>query len=172
MHKRVQWWQQEMPPTILGEGKYEAFISATDKPGKDYSPGQSSCAWIIKRRQGDSEIVHSEAQKSPNDESDEQRGFVAAALGATASFGRNCTVLVHTNNQYVVDGLNGGALKWRENNWLNSQKERVNSAELWALILEFQDRRNITAVGVKGSRQSIPEMELAHQMAVKALKGS
>lgn len=171
MHKRVLWWQQEMPPTILAEGRYKAFISATDDPDEDYSPGRSSCAWIIRRSGDGAEIVNSDVKVSQSGESEEQRGFVAAALGAIASFAGNSHVSIHTNNQNVVNGLNGRALKWRENDWLNSQKERVKYAELWALILELQGQRNITAVGVKASRQSFPEIELAHQMAVKALKG-
>jgi ribonuclease HI len=171
MHKRVQWWQQDMSPAILTEGRCEAFISALDDPGEDHSPGRSSCAWIIKRCGGDGEIVHSDAKVSHSSESDEQRGFVAAALGVIASFAGRCSVLIHTNNQHVVDALNGGALKWRKNGWCGSQKQPIKSAELWALILELQERRDIIASGEKESRPSIPEIELAHQMAIKALNG-
>ena len=169
MHKRVQWWEQDAAPAILIEGRYEAFISALDDPDEDHSPGRSGCAWIIKR--GDGEIVYSDAKVSHSKESDEQRGFVAATLGVIASFAGNCSVVVHTNNQHIVAALNGGALKWRKNGWRGSQKQPIKSVELWTLILKLQEQRNIIASGEKDSRPSIPEIELAHQMAVKALNG-
>ena len=172
MHERVQWWQQDMPPTILSQGRYEAFISALDDPDEDHSPGRSGCAWIIKRCGGDGQIVHSYAKVSPSSESDEQRGFVAATLGVVASFAGRCSVLIHTNNEHVVNALNGGALKWRKKGWRNSQKQPIKSAELWALILELQKQRNTIASGEKETRPNVLEIEQAHQMAVKALKGS
>jgi ribonuclease HI len=165
----LEWWRQEMPPKVFGNEQFEAFISSTDSPADDHSPGPSSCAWIIRRLASPDETIDFDAKVSHSDKSDEQRGFVAAAFGVIALFEGNCAVSIHTNNQNVVDGLNGGALAWRGNNWKNAQKQPVSYSELWSLILELQESRNIKAHGIKVSRKTCPEVQIAHQKALEAL---
>lgn len=61
-------------------------------------------------------------------------------------------IVLYTDSQYVVNGINKGwAVKWRDNNWIKpSDKKPAINPDLWSELLELVERLEITFQWVKG----------------------
>ena len=63
---------------------------------------------------------------------------------------RPCDVDVHTDSQYVRDGVSGWIHGWKKNGWKTAAKKPVKNADLWMRLDEAQNRHNVTWHWVKG----------------------
>jgi ribonuclease HI len=166
--EKVNWWQEGMLSRVEAEVSYEAWISATDSPKDDHSAGISACAWEVRSMSEDRIPVYVDAKISESEESDEQRGYVAAALGVIASLTKSA-VTIYSTNQYVIDGLNRDARKWRKAGWTAPGGKQRKNFELWKLILDIADQRGTTIYGVRRTRANDPILDLVHKRAIAAL---
>lgn len=54
-----------------------------------------------------------------------------AAIEALGALKRPCQVHLHTDSQYVKNGLTGWIHSWKRNGWRTSDKKPVKNVELW-----------------------------------------
>lgn len=60
-------------------------------------------------------------------------------------------VLVRTDSQYVVNGMNKGwAKKWRRNGWMRTPNEPAENYDLWEELLDLAARHHVTFEWVRG----------------------
>ncbi|MGY4306259.1 ribonuclease HI [Bradyrhizobium sp. USDA 4369] len=165
--KNTNWWQEEMHFRVKAMVSYEAWISATDRPQADHSAGRSACAWELRETSGTNAVVHMDAKISESNESDEQRGYVAAALGVISCL-TNSAVTIYAASDYVVEGLNRNAKLWQAQGWLEPKGKRRKNAELWELILKLEDERGLSIKAVRRSRSDDQILDAVHNRAIAA----
>jgi ribonuclease HI len=56
---------------------------------------------------------------------------LTAAIMALETLNRAATVEIHTDSQYVKDGISKWIHGWKRNGWKTSDKKPVKNAELW-----------------------------------------
>ena len=54
-----------------------------------------------------------------------------AIIYALKPLKENSTVKIYSDSKYVINGINLWMKKWKENNWLTSNKKPVKSIDLW-----------------------------------------
>ncbi|WP_426955412.1 ribonuclease HI [Muricoccus radiodurans] len=60
---------------------------------------------------------------------------LTAAASALEALRRPCKVIVHTDSEYVRNGVTRWVHGWVRNNWRNAAKEPVANYELWQRLL-------------------------------------
>ena len=62
-----------------------------------------------------------------------------------------CHATIHTDSQYVVNGImKGWAQKWRSNGWKRNKKDRAINPDLWGRLLDLCAEHDVTFKWVKG----------------------
>lgn len=96
--------------------------------------------------------------------------MMAAIVGLRALKGR-CNVTLHSDSQYMVDGIRKGwAKQWRSNGWRRSNKEIALNTDLWEQLLELCNQHEVEFNWVQ-SHAGNPENERCDELAVTASKG-
>lgn len=75
---------------------------------------------------------------------------LTAAIEALNALTRPCTVDLHTDSQYVKNGVQGWIHGWKKNGWKTADKKPVKNVELWQALDEATRRHQITWHWVKG----------------------
>jgi len=74
-----------------------------------------------------------------------------ACIAALDTLGAPANVILHSDSQYVVNGIGKGwARKWRANGWMRTKIEAAENADLWAKLLDRCDRHRVRFVWVHG----------------------
>ena len=73
-----------------------------------------------------------------------------AAIKGLEALKRPCRVKLHTDSQYVRDGITRWIHKWRQNGWRTSDRKPVKNAELWQALVEAAAPHRIEWHWVKG----------------------
>ena len=73
-----------------------------------------------------------------------------AAIEALGALKRPCQVHLHTDSQYVKNGLTGWIHGWKRNGWRTADKKPVKNVELWQALDEATKRHTIKWHWVKG----------------------
>ena len=77
-----------------------------------------------------------------------------------------CKVILTTDSKYVADSVTKGwARKWKQNNWIKSDKKKALNVELWERLLALLDVHDVTFNWVKG-HAGHPENERCDRLAV------
>lgn len=67
-----------------------------------------------------------------------------------------CKVTIYSDSSYSIDPfLKNWLVKWQENNWQNSKKEKVKNQDLWKALLLETKKHDITFVKVKGHSDNV-----------------
>lgn len=81
-------------------------------------------------------------------------------------------VTVYSDSKYIVDAVNQGwAIKWRSKGWRRNAKEKAKNPDLWAQLLDLNEKHQVKYQWVKG-HSGHPENEHCDQLAVAASQGS
>ncbi len=75
---------------------------------------------------------------------------LTAAISALNALTRPCEVELHTDSNYVKDGLTKWIHGWKKNGWRTADKKPVKNVELWQALDEATRRHKITWHWVKG----------------------
>ncbi|HVW92428.1 MAG TPA: ribonuclease HI [Devosia sp.] len=75
---------------------------------------------------------------------------LTAAIQALNALKRPCQIELHTDSQYVKDGLTKWIHGWKRNGWKTADKKPVKNAELWQALDEAVSRHSIDWHWVKG----------------------
>jgi len=75
---------------------------------------------------------------------------LTAAIEALNALTRPCKVEIHTDSQYVKNGVQGWIHGWKRNGWKTADKKPVKNVELWQALDEATKRHDISWHWVKG----------------------
>lgn len=94
------------------------------------------------------------------------------AITALEALKRPCRVVLSTDSQYVVNGIEKGwAKKWRSNGWRRNKKEMALNPDLWERLLNAIEKHSVTFEWVRG-HAGHPENERCDVLANTAARKS
>lgn len=73
-----------------------------------------------------------------------------AAIAALEALKRPCQVDVHTDSQYLRQGITGWIKGWKRNGWRTANKEPVKNVDLWQRLDAVVTRHQVIWHWVKG----------------------
>lgn len=81
---------------------------------------------------------------------------------------QRCRVTLHSDSQYVVEGIEKGwAKRWRDNGWMRNKREQAISPDLWGRLLDLCEKHEVHFRWVRGHAGNT-ENERCDQLAVQA----
>ena len=125
------------------------------------NPGPGGWAALIRSGTREKEISGGEALTTNN------RMELAAAIEALNALKRPCRVELHTDSNYVRDGIMRWIHAWQRNGWRTADKKPVKNAELWQELLDAQAPHRVEWRWVKG-HSGHPENDRADALACAA----
>jgi ribonuclease HI len=75
---------------------------------------------------------------------------LTAAIEALNALKRPCAVELHTDSQYVKNGIQSWMHGWKRNGWKTADKKPVKNLELWQALDQAVQRHTISWHWVKG----------------------
>lgn len=87
-----------------------------------------------------------------------------AAIQALEALKRDAHVRIHTDSNYVKDGITKWIHGWKKNGWKNAAKQPVKNAELWRRLEAAISTHKVTWHWVKGHSDH-PENDRADALA-------
>ncbi len=94
---------------------------------------------------------------------------LTAVIKALETLKRPCAVRVITDSNYVVQGMTSWILRWRKNNWQNSQKQAVANRDLWEKLARLSEMHDIEWIWIRG-HSAHEENERCDRLARRAIK--
>ena len=125
------------------------------------NPGPGGWAALLRTGTKERTISGGEALTTNN------RMELIAAIRALEALTKACRVALHTDSQYVRDGITKWIHGWQRNGWKNASKQPVRNADLWHDLIEAVARHQVEWVWVKG-HNGHPENERADRLASDA----
>lgn len=89
---------------------------------------------------------------------------LTAVIEALRALKRPCSVALHVDSTYVMQGMSSWIVGWKRNGWKTSSKQPVKNADLWRALDEEVSRHEVRWVWVKGHAGD-PGNERADQLA-------
>jgi ribonuclease HI len=94
------------------------------------------------------------------------------AITALETLKRRSRVILSTDSQYVINGIEKGwAKKWQANGWRRNQKEMALNPDLWERLLKAVARHDVRFEWVPG-HSGHPENERCDELATTAARES
>ena len=91
-----------------------------------------------------------------------------AAIAALETLKRSCPVDLHTDSQYLRNGITEWIRGWKANGWKTAQKKPVKNADLWQRLDTARQRHEVNWHWVRG-HEGHPENERAHNLAQRGI---
>ncbi|MFA0810109.1 ribonuclease HI [Microbulbifer epialgicus] len=91
-----------------------------------------------------------------------------AAIQALKALKQPCQVDLHTDSQYLRQGITGWINNWKKNGWKTASKKPVKNADLWRQLDESVTRHQVEWHWVKG-HAGHPGNERADQLANRGI---
>jgi ribonuclease HI len=108
------------------------------------NPGPGGWGAILKYQDKVKELKGGEADTTNN------RMELMAAITALEMLKRPCEVVLHTDSQYVRNGVMSWMTNWKRNGWRTADKKPVKNEDLWRRLDEAQAQHRIEWRWVKG----------------------
>ena len=108
------------------------------------NPGPGGWAALLRTGDKEREISGGEAHTTNN------RMELRAAIEALNALKRPCRVELHTDSNYVRDGITKWIHGWARNGWRTADKKPVKNAELWQELIDAARRHQVAWHWVKG----------------------
>ena len=89
------------------------------------NPGPGGWGAILSFGDHEKELMGGEAHTTNN------RMELMAAIAALEGLKRPCTVDLHTDSQYLREGISKWIHGWKKNGWRTADKKPVKNVELW-----------------------------------------
>lgn len=83
-------------------------------------------------------------------ETTNNRMELTAAIEALASLTRPCTVELHTDSQYLRQGITSWIRSWKRNGWKTADKKPVKNVDLWTALDALIARHEVDWRWVRG----------------------
>jgi ribonuclease HI len=125
------------------------------------NPGPGGWAALLRTAEKERELSGGEPLTTNN------RMELTAAIRALQALKRPCSVQLHTDSQYVRDGITRWIHGWRNNGWHTSDKKPVKNAELWQELVAAAAPHRVEWHWVKG-HSGHPENDRVDALACAA----
>ena len=127
------------------------------------NPGPGGWAALLAFRGQEKELSGGEAQTTNN------RMELMAAIAALEALSRPCRVDLHTDSQYVRQGMMSWLKNWKARGWKTADRKPVKNEDLWRRLDEATARHEIVWHWVKGHADD-PRNERVDRLAVAAIE--
>ena len=128
------------------------------------NPGPGGWAAILRFGTSEREMTGHEPATTNN------RMELTAAAAALEALTRPCRVVVHTDSEYVRNGITRWHTGWVRRNWRNAAGDPVKNMDLWRRVLDAAKPHEIDWRWVKGHAGD-PMNERADRLATIARDG-
>lgn len=92
------------------------------------------------------------------------------AISALEALKEPCQVKLHTDSQYVVNGITKGWAKgWRKRGWRKADKKPAVNPDLWGRLLDLCEEHEVKFIWVRGHAGN-QENERCDALVQKAIK--
>ena len=108
------------------------------------NPGPGGWGAILRFGETSKELSGGEPHTTNN------RMELLAAISALETLKRPCGVDLHTDSQYLRQGVTGWIHGWKRNGWRTADKKPVKNEDLWRRLDEAAQRHEIEWRWVKG----------------------
>ena len=129
------------------------------------NPGPGGWGAILQWGGHEKELSGGEATTTNN------RMELMGAIAALEALKRPCSVIVHTDSQYVRQGITSWIHGWKKNNWRRKTGEPVVNVELWQRLEAAAAPHKVEWRWVKGHAGD-PLNERADALARSAVPGA
>jgi ribonuclease HI len=126
------------------------------------NPGPGGWAAVLSAGGREKEIMGAEPSTTNN------RMELTAAIEALRALKRPCRVKLHTDSQYLRQGITEWINGWKRRGWKTSGKKAVKNQELWEALDREVARHHVDWIWVKGHAGD-PGNERADQLANRAI---
>ena len=127
------------------------------------NPGPGGWAAVLISGRHRREISGCDPQTTNN------RMELTAALEALRLLKERCEVDLHTDSQYLRNGMDKWLATWRRNGWRTADKKPVKNADLWQQIDEAARRHVVRWHWVRGHAGDV-ENERCDELANEAIR--
>ena len=127
------------------------------------NPGPGGWGAILIARGAEKEICGGEAQTTNN------RMELTAAIRALQALTRPCRVELHTDSQYLRQGVAEWMVNWKRRGWRTADNKPVKNEDLWRELDEARARHDVDWRWVKG-HAGHPLNERADALARRGLE--
>jgi ribonuclease HI len=135
----------------------EAWTDGGCKP----NPGPGGWGAILRWKGHEKELSGAERETTNN------RMELTAAIAALEALKRPSRVVIHTDSEYLRNGVTRWVSGWVRNNWRNASREPVTNMDLWQRLLEAAKRHEVEWRWVRG-HSGDPMNERADALATAA----
>lgn len=126
------------------------------------NPGPGGYASIMRYGKREKELSGAEPLTTNN------RMELSAAIAALETLKRPCNVVLTTDSQYLVKGMNEWIQGWVRRGWKNSKKEDVLNRDLWERLLALVAVHQVEWLWIRG-HNGHPENERCDALARAAI---
>jgi len=124
------------------------------------NPGRGGWGVVLRYGETEKELFGGEANTTNN------RMELTAAIRGLEALKRPCRVRVHTDSQYVRQGIMGWIHNWKKRGWKTADKQPVKNEDLWRELDALCQVHQVEWHWVKG-HAGHPENERADALANK-----
>jgi len=125
------------------------------------NPGPGGWSAILKYGTTIRELSGAEPETTNN------RMELTAAAQALEALKRPCTIILHTDSQYLKDGITRWHTGWVRKNWRTASGDPVKNMDLWRRILDAAKPHSVDWRWVRGHAGDTMN-ERADELATKA----
>jgi ribonuclease HI len=112
---------------------------------------------------------HEKELKGGEERTTNNRMELMAAISALEALKKPSHVDLHTDSEYVKNGITAWIHNWKRNGWRTADKKPVKNAELWQRLEQALARHEVKWHWVKG-HAGHPENERADELAREGMK--
>ncbi len=127
------------------------------------NPGPGGWGAILMYKEHRKELSGGEPETTNN------RMELMAAIAALSALNQSSKVELHTDSNYVKNGITQWIETWKKNGWKTSNKKPVKNEELWRTLDELRNRHKVKWHWVKG-HAGHPENERADELARQGMQ--
>jgi ribonuclease HI len=127
------------------------------------NPGPGGWAAIVQGTEGERELTGFDPDTTNN------RMELLAALEGLRALGERSDVDLHTDSQYLRNGMNDWLARWKRNGWRTAGKQPVKNVDLWQALDETAARHVVRWHWVRG-HDGHPENERCDALANEAIR--
>lgn len=108
------------------------------------NPGPGGWGAVLSYKGKSRELYGGELETTNN------RMELMAAIQALETLTRSCTVLIHTDSKYVLQGITEWMSNWKKRGWKTAARTPVKNEDLWRRLDAAIERHDIEWRWIKG----------------------
>ncbi len=108
------------------------------------NPGPGGWGVWLKYGENEKELYGGEPETTNN------RMELMAAIQALESLNQPCSIILHSDSKYVLQGITEWLVNWKKRGWKTAAKKPVKNADLWRRLDTAMQRHSVDWSWVKG----------------------